>query len=182
MYIIGTGLYTDAEHGPPWRKLFESRDKYVFHYTTLDVTLRHILATGQLRFGPYARTNDPRENKDWEFTWVKEDGTSVTDLAGGYAGLRDRANALGKRLCRLLCVTQDEAGPHLGRGYCHPRMWAQYADGHKGVCLVLEKAALRAEIDRTITPLGKLFSGEVLYADRTKGDLEPIQEDRNRDQ
>jgi Protein of unknown function (DUF2971) len=182
MYLIETGFYTDAEHGPPWRELFESRDKHVFHYTKLDTALRYILATGRLRFGPYARTNDPRESKDWEFTWIEEDGTSISDFAGTHARLRDRANAVGKRLCRLLCVTQDQpdqnqTGPHFSRGYCHPRMWAQYAEGHTGVCLVLEKTALNAEINRTLSPLGKLFSGEVRYADRTKEDLEAFRLD-----
>lgn len=172
--LIETGLYTDAEKGLPWAELFESRGKYVFHYTTLDTALRHILSAGRLRLGPYAKTNDPRESKDWEFTWVTEIPSRVPELV--WADLSVRANAIGKRVCRVLCTTQDaaephDAGPHFGRGYCHPRMWAQYGGGHSGVCLVLDKSLLNATITDSLGHFGRLFTGEVFYADRTKDDL-----------
>jgi hypothetical protein len=33
----------------------------LFHYTTRDAALEHILPTGRLRLGRLPRTNDPRE-------------------------------------------------------------------------------------------------------------------------
>ena len=68
--LIGTAFYANTEKGLPWDELFDSRGKYVFHYTSRDAALCHILRTGRLRLGPYAKTNDPRESKDWEFTWI----------------------------------------------------------------------------------------------------------------
>jgi hypothetical protein len=172
--LIETAFYTDAQKGLPWAELFKSRGKYVFHYTKLDTALRHILSAGQLRLGPYAKTNDPRESKDWEFNWITDIPSRVPDSVR--SDLSDRANAMGKRVCRVLCTTQDaaephDAGPHFGRGYCHPRMWEQYAGGHSGVCLVFDKSLLNAAVGKSLGHLGQLFSGKVLYADRTKDDL-----------
>jgi Protein of unknown function (DUF2971) len=172
--LLETAVYTNAEKGLPWDELFNSRGKYVFHYTKLDTALRHILWTGRLRLSPYAKTNDPRESKDWEFTYITEIPSRVSESVWGE--LTDRANAIGKRVCRVLCTTQDEPErqnprEHISRGYCHPRMWAQYAEGHSGVCLVLDKALLNSTIE-ALSPSGQVFSGEVHYADRTKEDLE----------
>jgi hypothetical protein len=36
-----------------------------YHYTTLSAAFEQILPTGKLRFSPYARVNDPLENKPW---------------------------------------------------------------------------------------------------------------------
>ncbi len=178
--LILRAFYTNNDKGLPWDDLFNSPNKYVCHYTSLDNALRYILGTGRLRLGPYANTNDPRENKDWEFTWITKIPSSVPDLV--WAELGDRANAIGKHVCRVLCTTQD--GPethnpkeHFGRGYCHPRMWAQYAGAHSGVCLVFDKALLNTTITETLSPSGQLFSGEVHYADRAKEDLEAFELD-----
>jgi hypothetical protein len=182
-HLIEYGFYTNAEKGLPWDELFNSHGKYVFHYTTLDTALQHILYGGRLRVGPYANTNDPRESKDWEFTWVTDIPSRVRDPK--WAALGDRANSIGKRFCRVLCTTEDaeelpNAQSHFGRGYCHPRMWAQYAGGHSGVCLVFDKALLHAALAEALSSLGELFFGKVLYADHTKEDLQAYRLDHKK--
>src|SRR5260370_9687687 len=96
--LIEAPFYADAEKGVPWSELVRCHRKYVFHYTTLGTALRHILSAGQLRVGPYAKTNDPRESKAWEFTWITDVPSCVSDSV--WADLGDRANAVGKRVCR----------------------------------------------------------------------------------
>ena len=42
-------------------------DRYVYHYTSRDTALQHILATGKIRLGSLSKTNDPHETKSWRF-------------------------------------------------------------------------------------------------------------------
>lgn len=78
-----------------------------------------------------------------------------------------------KSTARLACFCTDSpqlTGNHLNdifkRGYCKPRMWAQYGDGHRGVCLIFRTNqfldATRARFNES-TP--RLY-GAVQYVNR----------------
>jgi hypothetical protein len=43
----------------------EDAGRYLFHYTTIEAFLGHILPTRRLRFSPFSEVNDPRESQDW---------------------------------------------------------------------------------------------------------------------
>ncbi|WP_411800844.1 DUF2971 domain-containing protein [Aeromonas caviae] len=51
-----------------------------------------------------------------------------------------------KEKTSLICFTKDKilSGNHLEdmplRGFCKPRMWAQYAGNHSGVCLIFDES------------------------------------------
>jgi hypothetical protein len=124
-----------------------SIDRYVYHYTKAETARDYILKSGTLRLDSYAATNDPKETKQWEFGL----GTSREISLNGYKHLELSAwlsNEL-KRRTRLACFSMDKnplTGNHLSdvlnRGFAKPRMWAQYAANHTGVCLVFEKNIL----------------------------------------
>ena len=91
--------------------------------------------------------NDPRESKDWILHTVSyKTGTTVDRDA------LDKAVADNKRKLRVgaFCLDQpstpDDA-PSL-RGYARPRMWAQYAENHRGVCIVLDRESLDQAVRR----------------------------------
>ena len=42
----------------------------VYHYTTRETALEKILFTNKLRLNPFICTNDPRESKLWNFTFM----------------------------------------------------------------------------------------------------------------
>jgi hypothetical protein len=50
-------------------------------------------------------------------------------------------------------------------GYARPRMWAQYADNHKGVCLLFDKNKIDEKIQQKFK--GKCFPGTVGYDGET---------------
>lgn len=153
--------------------LLSDENKYVYHYTRATTLVEKILPRQQLRFSRFENLNDPREAKDWEFGYVTYSNGNfekTTDI--GIA-----ANEIIKRNCRVGCFVSDvyEAtisgakddpiSPIYERGHSRPRMWAQYADNHSGVCLVFEKDKLDQNIrtaakylDATVT------SGRVEYA------------------
>jgi len=50
-----------------------------------------------------------------------------------------------------------------GLGWKHPRMWAQYGDGHRGVVLVFDRRRLLENAQRSLAGRGSLLFGDVLY-------------------
>lgn len=137
----------------------------LFHYTSRETALEHILPTCTLRFGRLPRTNDPREFGPTLFT------------IGGYGDMEDfnpfeliaDADRLLRESVHLLCLTEDQPRhPTRGRygdGPERARMWAQYAGNHSGVCLVFDKERLlgAAEEQFPTTPNRSLLHQRVRY-------------------
>ena len=129
--------------------IYELRDheRYVYHYTKAETARDYILPSRTLRLGPFLETNDPRESRQWEFS---ADSLGKLDLSN--YGTRELSDWLGGTLqqsARVACFCQD-VGTLTGdplremyqRGFSRPRMWAQYAQDHRGVCLVFDRAKL----------------------------------------
>lgn len=141
--------------------------QWVYHYTSLETALERLLPSGSLRLGPFALVNDPREAKAWLFSiTARYDGPDADE----FQELQKRATSLVKDHCKILCVGQDDprsvsdpANHLFHRGYARPRMWAQYGGGHRGVCLVLDRAALNASIEEGLAGQSRLYAGPVEY-------------------
>jgi hypothetical protein len=92
----------------------------------------------------------------------------------GTDGLETRASELLKTTCHLFCTVADGHGstePSIDniyeRGFCRPRMWAQYAENHSGVCLVFDRVRLDEAI-RASFGNRAVFSGSVAYRNRPR--------------
>jgi len=125
-------------------------DKYVYHYTRWE-RLLNIMETG-FRLSVLAYMNDPRESQDWIlhttiYTTIYEPEIRVDRDA------LDKAVAAYKRRLRAsaFCLDQPSTGEHAPsvRGYGRPRMWAQYAENHRGVCIVFDRESLNQAIRTT---------------------------------
>lgn len=147
----------------------KAHDKYVYHYSRADTARDYILKSRTLRLSTLADTNDPRESKVWEFNlW-----TSGKHDLGRYKMSECSAwfsKAL-KSTARLACFSRDReplSGDHtrdiLNRGLARSRMWAQYADRHKGVCLVFNRDLLIQAVGAHLAPRVCLV-GNVAYKD-----------------
>lgn len=150
----------------------------VYHYTSRETALEKILPTKKLRIGSLGNTNDPRETKEWGFPIVgsgvnsnnKGDFKRFIDLSSQYEQV---ANSIRKEEWWALCTTQDDEDlvipkakdpdfTHFKWGHSRGRMWAQYADCHKGVCLVIDRELLHNAI---VSAVGNdlIFCGSVKY-------------------
>ena len=148
---------------------FRDNQLYVYHYTSTRVLLDHILPTNQLKAGRYINTNDPKESKSWSFNI----GTNQERDLKVYSlellseemtnGMKNRTN--------VICFSADRTltGNHIkdihNRGFCRTRMWAQYADNHKGVCLIFNRNKIHRSVLATF-PNYPIYWGTVTYVNR----------------
>lgn len=145
--------------------------KYIYHYRSADTAIKYILPEGKLRLGKYNCTNDPKEVKEWKFNLAGSKGLDLPvqewDVLSKW--LSDEL----KSQTRVLCFSRDEAGltgNHMldicKRGFCKPRMWAQYGGNHTGVCLVFDKDKLIKNLESQYGAGCLIISGDVQYRDR----------------
>lgn len=144
-------------------------DQFVYHYTRAETARDFILKSWTLRLNTLSETNDPRESKAWQFNlWTG----GKHDLAR--YDMQEVSAWFSKELksrTRLACFARDQGpltGDHtqdiLRRGLARSRMWAQYADSHRGVCLVFDKARLIKAVAEHLSPR-ICFVGDVAYKD-----------------
>lgn len=153
--------------------MFDDQDahKYVCHFTAPEVFLTHILPTLRLRMSRFRNVNDPRESREWTCTLMVPDELMGQDW--DIVGISERFTAYMKKNAKLLCVTRDDPdlaparGSYLyGRGYAHPSMWDRYANGHSGVCLMLDREKLNDAVAQATAGRGEFYHGGVSYADQ----------------
>lgn len=145
--------------------------RYVYHYTDADTALQHILKDRTLLLNNFSRTNDPKESKEWQmipFTAQQYPGNDFTD-----SKLHKEVAAKLKASAYLSCFCSDVpdlTGDHtediLKRGLARPRMWAQYANKHRGFCLVFDRGILLKKIAEQL-PSRAIVHGLVSYIDRS---------------
>jgi DUF2971 family protein len=125
----------------------------LYHYTTLATALEHIIPGRTLRLGPFSSMRDPRESHDWSVTGGGYEPAAYTDQdkledVHRWVEFNRGINEL-KSHVKVLSLTHDDPGERdateFGRGFAHPRLWEQYADDHRGVCLCFDSEKL---IDR----------------------------------
>lgn len=143
-------------------------DHYLYHYTTLETAIEKILYQGKLRLGLFEQTNDPRESQEWGINTV---ASNVTNDETNHLLRLVNQNRL--KMCKVVCFTKDDLQNRRSgmgrRGFARARMWAQYADKHRGACLIFDAAKLDASIRQTLTPKGKIYQGMVDYTDSMEG-------------
>ncbi len=151
----------------------------ICHYTKLESGL-NILFEKKLRLNKISKTNDPRESRPLEFLTFQD----YAQLDNPEVKMANELilNELPKTIMeewKVLCFTLDASkqseytderisklyAAFIDPGYARPRMWAQYADNHKGVCLLFDKDEIGKKIQQKFN--GKCFPGKVGYDGET---------------
>jgi Protein of unknown function (DUF2971) len=145
------------------------------HYTKAETTLL-ILRTKKLRIGQLKCTNDPRESKERYAGIINEVRESLPkDRFLDTKLMTKELNRIALEEWKVLCVTMHGRRKFSGHpqdvvynqdvrpGYSHPRMWAQYAEKHKGACIVLDGIKLNENINKELGNRCKIFGGRVSY-------------------
>lgn len=151
--------------------------KYFFHYTN-PRSFDGILSEHKLRLSPYEKMRDPLENHRWRFTFFggsgSTDDASIVREAKAQDVFEEMANHRVKKSCYLLSLTVD-AEPSPGsehelfhRGWARARLWEQYAERHRGMCLVFDRDRLTrcfAESALILSGSADLYHRPVIYSD-----------------
>ena len=113
------------------------------HYTRKDTALEKILYTKKIKLSQLMFTNDPKESAGMRGAYILPDSTdpAVRSLA---REVQELASKIQLEEWKVLCLSRNrtERGIRggvldpLSKGYGKPRMWAQYAENHAGICLI----------------------------------------------
>jgi hypothetical protein len=133
------------------------------HYTTSAAAFEHILPTARMRLSPYRVMRDPVENKDIipSIAWTGDPPEVDRAIQEVYAQLKAARDRM-----RVLSLTRDADGhaEYAAFNCCwsRPRMWEQYGDLHRGVCLLFDRPKLERKI-RSAWPGERAFMQNVDY-------------------
>jgi len=143
-----------------WGTLFTNDfnlDQYLYHYTSVEKAIK-IIFSKELWFSKISRTNDPTESK-LRIQFKTDDSATLLSEDNRTSVVRKYLTQHNDDI-RLLCFSKDIAIPEdelafaiathrnhakdkyfdiSGRGFALPRMWAQYASNHEGVCFIINK-------------------------------------------
>ena len=103
-------------------------DKYVFHYTSLDTFTKKILRSDTLLLNRAEKSGDPLENR-----WVFDEYGKGEEI-----NRTMRKNVRFCCFCKPYVQIEDEKIP----GFALSRMWNQYGQSFKGVCLGFNRERL----------------------------------------
>jgi hypothetical protein len=153
--------------------MLQDRQRYLYHYTSLETALGHIIPSKSLQFSRLGQLNDPREYRDWSFDFGTTEGRDLGEtfdiprIANSWIRSRVAVACLSRDVTDLRDTKDDFARNGYERGHSRPRMWAQYANNYRGVCLIFERSALSQAIQRFAKQHHlSLKQGEVVYRNR----------------
>ena len=114
-------------------------DKYIYHFTTSEKALMHILPQMKLKMSSVLNVNDPKESKTFGFWSIFDSDNDLLNI-----DTREHFKTFLRNKCKLTCFSSDYIITSNNtdwriHGFNHPTMWTHYSDNHKGVCLVLSK-------------------------------------------
>lgn len=128
---------------------FFSSDDALFHYTNRINGIDYILSSGYLRLSSFCKTSDPLEYKNW-----------MLGISGGLQGsdhnvffnLEDKYNEIVKKKTYFLSFCENKLNnKNISLGFNRSRMWSQYGENHKGICLIFSKKELLKSINNENT-------------------------------
>ena len=107
----------------------------LYHYTSFETAAAYILPGKTLQLSPLAQSKDVMESINW-FSPFKYAFGDVKDVS-------ETVNNKIQKQVKILCFSKDSEieGEPLP-GMMLARMWSQYGNNHKGVCLVFSKELL----------------------------------------
>lgn len=154
--------------------------EYIYHYTTKEVLLEHILPNWEIMGSTFNELKDPKENglkvKALEFNddiRKSKEENPLVDVK--MARLYIVVEYLTKY--RVACFCTDKVYGNVRiQGCLLPRMWDQYGDKHKGICLQIDLEEFKRENTGNIDYIKKVnYTTELQYPII---DISNIQDDR----
>ncbi len=120
----------------------------LYHFTKAKTAINNILPNSTIQINNFRAVNDPKEAHEWPFYFYDNTFSNSSEAIS-----LDHFNALDDYMKShsLIACFKHEYGCKVNefhddhensRAFYDMRMWDQYADKHKGVCLVFDRKAL----------------------------------------
>ena len=143
----------------------EEDNQYLFHYTAYPSAL-NILLSHQLRLGSLEKMNDPLEFEDHHGQPLMYQGERSEEEYEETVCDYEVAVSEKEKSVRFASFSMDRypCCNNFSKGWARSRMWAQYADNHKGVCLIFDKDKIIKTFKKRIQkPLQNILQCGELY-------------------
>lgn len=123
-------------------------DDIIFHYTPANTAIQNILFENRLRLSSRVKSNDPVEKISFRQEMVSG-GENEELRKFGWTFIKNLKQMVS--VCTQICFCKSYQDDHMAKylgseidsfGFLKPRMWDQYSDGYKGVCLAFSKMEL----------------------------------------
>jgi len=122
-------------------------DAFLYYYTS-DKTFFEMLNNLRIKTSRFNDVNDLDE--------------ANLDYLGGYWLKNHKIREFVNNICRFVSFVHDEP---LIEGTSHPRMWSQYANNNKGVCLILNREKILNECNKSFSDdLFKIGNIQYVYS------------------
>lgn len=148
-------------------------EKWLYHYTSFETAIKYILPSGTLKMGEYGRVNDPKEAKlnpnTYNFGQLPSDKEERNIFVIERDEVCKKITDYFFHQIKIVCFSVDDLRyektlfHYFARGCIKPRMWAQYGDNNKGVCLIFDRNILEKQIEQQFQNEIKIYSGNVKY-------------------
>lgn len=165
------------------------KDKTLYHYTSMQTAIEYIFQSGQLRLSPVMNATDPMErmtpNPHISVSGYAPERRCLEESVNGVKMARD-INDYYKSL-KQLCLCRNSPSEIEGYypgvfepidhfGFAKPRMWDQYADNYKGVCIALS----RPKVEQSLKSDFYIENIEYIKSRRFRNNYDNLSVDLNR--
>ena len=128
----------------------------LYYYAKVATGIEHILSKMEIICNPLIKLSDPFENKHIQLTGVGNNPLKASDK---HSEFREKLQTKIVNSYKITCFCIDrKIGEKTINGWSLPRMWDQYADRQKGLCLRIDKKKFLEENKSKI-----LYKGIVKY-------------------
>jgi hypothetical protein len=150
-------------------------DETIYHYSKFNTAIESILWNNNLKLFPIRETHDPMEYRKalggyYSHANGKEEFSKMPEYDQIGASVQRRIEVLSYDNCiaTYFCKNENHYTCNEPKfmdalGFLKPRMWAQYGEQNRGICIAFSKSRLLQEIIGNLDEDTFLFSGDVKY-------------------
>jgi len=118
-------------------------DDALFHFTNRITFMEKIIPNNCFLLNQLKNTNDPQEYRNYEFEPTTS--LSIKDLLF-LCEIQNEINNYFKNYLQIGCFCSYKKG-ELRNTWLKPKLWSDFGDGHKGVCLIFSKKSIQLELN-----------------------------------